>query len=106
MDETKTGVDEFPEHGKASALSDQSDLIRNFVLWLADDKNIFLGVWDKHDRMDYSMETTDDLIAQFLGIDLKKLEEERGRILEDYRKFHASQETTPSHPQAGVSGAV
>ena len=98
---------DYPEMAKASAISDEFDICRNFILWMADEKGIELSIHDS-DRMVPCMETTDDLLMQFFGIDRSKIIEERLRAIEDYRKFQdaTTQETTPSHPQTGVSGAL
>lgn len=96
-------TEQFPECAKVSAITEQFDVCRNLLYWMADEKGIDLCI-ESGNRSVPCMETTDSLLYQFFGIDEKRLEGERDRILEDYRKYNnAAQETAPSNPQTGAS---
>jgi len=60
------------------------DAIRGFFAWLRWEHGLVLARRDKHhgDRLVPAHVVLDELIADFLGIDLKQLEEERRALLE------------------------
>ncbi len=83
--------DEYPEHDKLSAIQSQSQAIHEFIEWLGSGeagKNgeyLEIGYHDGNCTESYFEKTT-DLVARFFEIDLKKLEEEKCKMLEECRK--------------------
>lgn len=104
MSQPDEGKTSYPECEKLLSLDTERQAIMEFVLWLADAKEAHIAIYQGNHLMPM-MVTTDDLIYEFLGVDKDKLEKERLSILRELDQ-HAAQETTPSHPQAGISGAV
>jgi hypothetical protein len=68
---------EFPEHEKLRAISDQSQVCGEFLDWLRDEKGIHLCTWDYDDGPELAYESTNGLLAEFFGIDLKKINDEK-----------------------------
>ena len=82
-----------PEEPKYPMLERNADkscewnTIRDFIAWLRKDYGLVLARWDERygDRLDPANVVLDELIAKFLGIDLKQLEAERRALIEELR---------------------
>jgi hypothetical protein len=72
----------YPECEKLSAARPKSQVIGEFLEWLASEKEIHL---DQSVRLE-------DLLAEFFGIDQNKLEKERRMMLDNLREGHAERE--------------
>ena len=91
----------YPECEKLAEVSPQSNVVGEFLDWLSNEKNLTICTYtEDEDPMvlgdcssyyPYHYDT-EQLLAEFFEIDLKKVEEERRQILEDIRK---SNETNP-----------
>jgi hypothetical protein len=79
---------QYPEHDKLEKVQEQSQTIGEFLEWLSSEKEIHLARW--HNTCDLRDVHTDKekLLAEFFGIDLKKLEEEKRQMIEVCRQFH------------------
>lgn len=81
MDEIKT-----PECDKLSKISDQSQIIGEFLEWLTNERSIQICILDnfsgKFLPYRFSME---QLLAEYFDIDLDKVEQERRLILKNLR---------------------
>lgn len=80
----KAHVDEYPEHEKLRAISDQSQTVGEFVEWMGQ-QGIHLGEylhgeWSQA-RLVPTHRNTVDLLAEFFGIDQKRLEGEKRAML-------------------------
>jgi hypothetical protein len=96
------------EHNKLHAIKDQSQAIGEFIDWLRDEKNVFLG--RSHSHADSGCEREEDksgfrfwncgmtegeyepertsvvtLLAEFFDIDLEKIEKEKRQMLKTLR---------------------
>lgn len=72
-------MSDYPEHDKLSAISDQSQVIGEFTDWA-----MGKGYIEKP-----SFKPTQDILAEFFGIDQEKLEEEKRAMLASLRQLNA-----------------
>ena len=72
--------EKYPECEKLRAVSDKSQVVGEFLDWLSCDKGVILGEY-KGERLGEFYYNTENLLAEFFKIDLKKIEEERREIL-------------------------
>lgn len=110
----------YPEHEKLSAVREQSQTIGDFLDWLREEQGISLRQWmEPTEEVEalrwnekpndpprfytvkrpgyYSPEKkTEDLLAEFFGIDLKALEAEKRALLESIRNHRPKLEPCPS----------
>lgn len=71
-----------PELDKMLAVNDKSQVIGEFLDWLRNDKDYVLAEYCTDDDNLYPTHSSiETLLADFFGIDLKKIEEERRAIL-------------------------
>ena len=86
-------MEKYPEHAKLKAVQNVSQKIHEFVFWLQDEHGICLA---HEEDEDFESETEDtliptsknitDLVADFLEIDLKKLEDEKLALISEARR--------------------
>ena len=76
-----SGEEKYPECEKLSAVSDQSQVIGEFIDWLGETHAAEIGVWRKDHMVPIGIRM-EQLLAEFFGIDLEKVEEERRAMLE------------------------
>lgn len=69
-----------PELDKMLAVNDKSQVIGEFLDWLRNDRDIIFAKYHK-DELYPEYSSIEKLLAEFFGIDLKKIEEERRAIL-------------------------
>jgi len=96
---------DYPEHAKLAKVREQSQAIHEFVEFLREDKKIHLcefypGAGTVLGR-DYEKgaylptnERLTELVATFLGIDEKKLEEEKQKMLSELRRQNEKEDKT------------
>lgn len=80
----------YPEHEKLKAARVQSQAQGEFLAWLQNEKGMFLCVYDRLKSNYPSSITTPviKLLAEYHGIDLNKLEDEKLAMLEEQRKLN------------------
>ena len=83
-------MSEYPECEKMAAVRDKSHTIGEFLEWLGDETPYSICEYTGDDGGYGSYQPTyatiEQLLAKFFDIDLKKVEAERGRILEEISK--------------------
>lgn len=82
---------EYPEHEKLGKINTKSQAIGEFMEWLQTEKGVRLAHYPetKPDELWPWHVPTEKLLAEFFGIDLKKLEEEKQDMLDKFRKVIA-----------------
>lgn len=77
---------EYPECEKMSAVRPKSQSIGEFIDWLEIDKGIYLAKYKENEydkeQLYVAHENKETLLAEFFGIDLGKVEDERRAMLE------------------------
>lgn len=76
-----------PALDKAAELATREEILVDFLNWLFD-RGIVLGVVDRNGEIEYANQPVRQLIADFLGIDLDKMESERRGLLAELRLVH------------------
>ena len=66
-------------------VSAESQKLGAFLEWLRGEKGYELGEWDKYDRLMPVSRRTEDLLAEYFGIDLEQVERERRMLLSALR---------------------
>lgn len=84
------GSSEYPEHEKLRAIQEQSQTIGHFLEWLAVEKDVMLCKADPEYTGDRSpfwpiRKSREKLLADYFGIDLKKIEQEKQAMLDKLR---------------------
>lgn len=69
-----------PEHDKLFAVKPQSEVIGQFLEWLASD-GITLAREDRWETLQFDCEPISERLARYFGIDLAKIEQEKRAIL-------------------------
>lgn len=78
----------YPEHEKLRAISDKSQAIGEFLEW-ADAHGMFLARYQKRGALDEPVPvgtSVTELLAEFYGIDLTKIETEKRAMLDAMRR--------------------
>jgi hypothetical protein len=70
----------YPEHEKLQALNGANQTVGNFIEWLSE-KQLVLAHYGDHDELFPTLQGRNDLIAEFFGIDQRKLEAEKQAML-------------------------
>lgn len=89
MDDTKSvPTPELDKRGEIIS-SGKAEMVQEFIDWLLDEKGLELARWEQGDFSDslrpYHFGTREQLMADFFGIDLKKIDEEQRALLEAIR---------------------
>lgn len=79
----------MPECGKILTVKEKSQIIGEFIDWLGEEKGIHLCKWVTEHTLDYAGERIENLLAEFFGVDLVKVEEERRDMLKEMQIRHA-----------------
>ena len=81
-----------PELDKLRAVAERSQTCGEFVEWLLDEKGLTLAEWCAYADGEYEDERLmpchpdlTKLLAEFFGIDLGKVEEERSALIDEMR---------------------
>lgn len=79
---------DYPEHEKMCAIMEQSQTIGEFLDWLLGEKDIVLSQYlnPNSERLTPINPNTQDLLAEFFGIDLNKIEMEKREMLKTMRE--------------------
>lgn len=89
--------DRYPEHAKLREISSESQQIGEFLDWLQSAAGLTLGCYVGDDDVLVPFQTrTEDLLAQYFGVNLERLEAEKLNMLEEQRRLNAA---TISHPE-------
>lgn len=83
----------YPEHEKLKAVGQKRDHVQEFLDWLMDESKYLIAEDDTtgYNYINGIYETYDSraaIIAAFLGIDQKKLEDEKCQMLDALRALH------------------
>lgn len=70
---------------KMHAVKEKSQAIGEFLEWLISDKELVIGRWDSDGTLHPKYVSIENLLAEFFGIDLKKVEKEKRAILDKIR---------------------
>ena len=82
----------YPECEKLRVVQSVSHAQGEFVDWLINEKEIFLAQYiEDVDELRHCRTPLQHLLAEFHGIDLRKVEEERRAMLEEIRKDNAGE---------------
>lgn len=75
----------YLEHERLKEVKDKTQAIHDFIEWLGDEKGVFLAkeYWGETLSL---RESFDSLLAEFFGIDLRKLEAEKREMLDEIRR--------------------
>jgi len=74
----------YKEHEKLQAVKDKSQEIGDFLEW-CNNKGIFLGEYDRFDELVPIRKNTETMLAEYFKINLKKLEQEKRDMLDNFR---------------------
>ena len=80
----------YPEHDKLKAIRDKSQVIGEFLEW-CETKGLLLGMWETGggpDRFYPVHIPVNNLLADYFGIDLRVLENEKRAMLAEQRKLN------------------
>jgi len=77
---------EYPEHEKLEKVKETSQSIGEFLEWLYYEKRIHFARYSKYDVSYRVSLNTNELLAEYFGIDLTVLEQEKRQMLEELRK--------------------
>lgn len=83
-------MNKYPEHDKLKAVEKESQFLGGFLEW-ANEEGMFLAEYDD-DIMRTVRKSTNTLLAEYLDIDLVKLEKEKQGMLAEIRKMNAKSE--------------
>jgi hypothetical protein len=76
----------YPEHERLKAIKDKSQAIGEFLEWLDSHPSITLCDIDSNHDYFPTHVTNNTLLAEYFGIDLAKLENEKQLMLDEFRK--------------------
>jgi len=83
-------MNEYPEHEKLEKVQEKSQAIGEFLEWLNDEKGLSLAVWGEDEVIGECLypahPSVQDLLAEFFGIDLQVLEDEKQAMLVELRR--------------------
>ena len=83
----------YPEHDKLVSVSDDSQEIYGFLLWLQVEKNIWLcTINPETQQFELSVPTVTEWLNQYFGIDPEKLAAEKIRMSEHMAKINSKLE--------------
>ena len=82
--------DPYPEHAKMAAVVPQSQAQGAFLEWMEIDKSIVPAICDDHGRLEPFLGKVETLLAEFHGINLKKIEQEKQAMIEFQRNLNAA----------------
>jgi hypothetical protein len=96
---------EYPEHEKLEKIMDKSQVVGEFIEWLMYIKDMHISEYHEHSDICYEdgericgmsennlypiSEKADDLLAEFFGIDQKKITEEKEAMYQEMKATNA-----------------
>ena len=88
----------YPEHEKLKSVQEKSQAIGEFMEWLRYTKKYTIAKWYKSqwdaddeeetDRLMPEFPSIEKLLAEYYGIDLNKIEEEKRAMLDEIRRHN------------------
>ena len=79
----------MPESEKLLAIKDKSQIIGEFLDWLRSEQEVTLCTLDESEDQFYPVFVSiEDLLAEYFGIDLQKVEQEKVALLEALRETY------------------
>ena len=82
-------TERYPEHQKLKAVKHESQAIGEFLEWLSENEmqicKIQPGEFIRHGGYEAVRDSTEQLLARFFEIDLKKISDEKDAMLEELR---------------------
>jgi hypothetical protein len=85
-------MNDYPEHDKLSAIKGKSQEIGEFLDWLRDEKDYQICSWVEggcgNGEYNPIFRSTENLLTEYFNIDLKKLEKEKQKMLDELRAKH------------------
>lgn len=83
-------VTQYPEHEKLHSVKEQSQAIGEFLTWIQEEKGIvlcnYLGPGKIQDVYAPTDANIEKLLAEYFGINLNVLEQEKRQMLNEFRK--------------------
>ena len=79
-------MSQYPEHDKMAAVQETSQTAGEFLDWLMNESKYAVVEADGHDWY-LTSSTIQTILAEWLGIDRKKLEAEKAQMLEAMREM-------------------
>lgn len=83
----------YPMHEKLDKVKGRSSAAGDFLEWLRDDKGYVIAQFNYREQLHAVLTSVDQLLAEWLGIDLAALEAEKRQMLEQMRKLNEQQAT-------------
>jgi hypothetical protein len=79
----------YPEHSKLRVVKERSQVIGGFLHWLREERKpaLYLFTWINGEP-DMAGISAEALLAEYFGIDLAKLSEEKDRMLDEQRRLN------------------
>lgn len=78
-------MSKYPQHEKLKKVQDQSQMVGEFLEWLSS-KSWTICELNRTDDYCPIQLRTEELLAEYFGIDLKKLEREKRAMLDELRE--------------------
>lgn len=101
-------MNKYPEHEKLSKVKHTSQAIGEFLDWLENEKGAAVCVLVRQNRHQHLylplQNNTEQLLAEYFDIDLKKLEEERRQIVDEMKKFSQDVKCAIKNGQEAIKG--
>lgn len=82
-------MSDYPEHDRMRAVQSDSQIVGGFLEWLLEDTPYFIAEYDDRNRMQPINIGFERLLAQYLNIDLDKIETEKQQMLDEIRKANS-----------------
>ena len=82
-------MNKYPEHEKMKKVQDESQSIGRFLDWLRGEQGFSIASWVEDEEFEILSpirKTSEQLLAQYFDIDLRKIEQEKILILSDFKK--------------------
>lgn len=81
------GKMKYLEHGKLEKIKDESQVIGEFLEWLRSEKGWSIcKPYKNTDLFEPTIFSTEKLLAEYFGIDLDRLDDEKRTMIEELRK--------------------
>ncbi len=89
---SKEEVEKYPEHIKLKAENHKTEIIHQFLEWVREEHGHELcSVYSRGGAIDFDTITTnecDALLAEFIGVDLDKIEAEKRAMIDEMRALN------------------
>jgi hypothetical protein len=88
-DDLKEHRKKYPEHEKLKRERHRSEIAHDFIEWLHEERGYFIAHWFNETQAASIPENIDQLLADFIGVDLNKIEEEKRAMLDEVRLLNS-----------------